>query len=76
MKKEKIAFFKSYPFIVGQKINIENGPRKGDWEVVGLTERKVKLRCPISCREVEWNRFCYFSEKRYVEKWPNGESEQ
>ncbi len=70
MKKEKITFFKSYPFELGQKINIEDGPRKGDWAVVGLTEREVKLRCPVSHREFEWNRFCYFSEERLAERWP------
>ncbi len=70
MKKEKVAFFSSYPFEVGQKINIEDGPRKGDWEVVDVNERKVKLRCPVSHREFEWDRFCYFSEERFVERWP------
>ena len=70
MKKEKIAFFRSYPFEVGQKINIEDGPRKGDWEVADVKKRKVKLRCPVSHREFEWDRFCYFSEERLVEKWP------
>jgi len=29
---------------------------------VGLSDRKVKLRCPLSAREVEWDRFCYFVE--------------
>ncbi len=70
MKKEKIAFFRSCPFEVGQKINIEDGPRKGDWEVADVNERKVKLRCPVSHREFEWDRFCYFYEERFVERWP------
>ena len=39
---------------------IEGGPRKGDWEAIGLTERKVKLRCPITNRVAVWDRFCYF----------------
>jgi hypothetical protein len=38
---------------IGQKIHIEGGPRSGDWEVIGLNERKVKLRCPFSLREFE-----------------------
>jgi len=64
MKTDKVVFFEPYPFSVGQKINIKKGPRKGDWEVVGLSEKKVRLRCPVSLREFEWNRFCYFTEER------------
>ena len=40
--------FRPYPLQVGQKIFIDGGPRRGDWEVVGLSDRKVKLRCPFS----------------------------
>jgi len=67
---EKVAFFKPYPFAVGQKIHIEEGPRRGDWEVIGVSDRKVKLRCPISLKEVEWDRFCYFVEQRSGAPWP------
>ena len=67
--KHKVKIFEQYPFEVGQKINIQSGPRSGDWEVIGITERKVKLRCPVSFREFEWDRFCYFVEKREQE-WP------
>ena len=56
--------------MVGRKIYIEAGPRKGDWEVTGLDEKKVKLRCPLSAREVEWAHFCYFVEER-DEEWPH-----
>ena len=59
-----VTVFKSYPFKVGQKINISDGPRKGDWEVVALTDRKVKLRCPFSHREFDWDRFCYVVEEQ------------
>ena len=62
--------FRPYPFHVGQKIHIEGGPRKGDWEVIGLTERKVKLRCPVSLRELEWDRFCYFVDEIEGVQWP------
>ena len=62
--------FRPYPFEVGQKIRIDGGPRGGDWEVVGLSERKVKLKCPVSGREVEWDRFCHFVEKREQQEWP------
>ncbi len=70
MKKHSVAIFKPYPFQEGQKIHIEGGPRNGDWEVIGATDRKVKLRCPVSLREFEWNRFCYFIENREEERWP------
>ena len=71
MSRATVHFFKPYPFAVGQKIYIEDGPRKGDWEVVGISDRKVKLRCPISGREFEWNRFCYLTEEREGEEWPH-----
>ena len=71
MSEHTVTLFKPYPFYEGQKINIEEGPRKGDWEVIGVTDRKVKLRCPISKREFEWNRFCYFTEERNNEVWPH-----
>ena len=61
---QKFSVFQPYPLQVGQKIFIESGPRRGDWEVVGLSDRKVNLRCPFSGREVEWDRFCYLVEER------------
>ena len=70
MTEHTVTLFKPYPFYKGQKINIEEGPRKGDWEVVGVTDRKVKLRCPISNKEFEWNRFCYFTEEQNGRQWP------
>ena len=65
-----VTAFKPYPFFQGQKIHIEGGPRNGDWEVIGLTDRKVKLRCPVSLKEFEWNRFCYFVKDREGVQWP------
>ena len=70
MDTHKVAVFKPYPFIVGQKIRIDGGPRNGDWEVIGLTEHKVTLRCPITQKEVKWDRFCYYVAERENEKWP------
>ena len=70
MKTDNVVFFEPYPFIVGQKINITQGPRKGDWEVIGVTEKKVKLRCPISLREFDWDRFCYFTDEKSDGEWP------
>jgi hypothetical protein len=67
----KVTFFRPYPFIVGQKITIEGGPRRGDWEVIGVTDKKVKFRCPVSFREFDWDRFCYFAEDKEIFEWPH-----
>ena len=71
MEKHKVVIFRPYPLEPGQKIYIESGPRKGDWEVVEADDRKVALRCPITARQVRWNRFCYFVEERDDEPWPH-----
>jgi len=64
MENETVIVFRQYPFQAGQKIRIEDGRRKGDWEVTGVSDRKVSLRCPLSGRQFEWDRFCYFAEER------------
>ena len=69
---DSIVFFKRYPFVVGQKIHIEDGPRKGDWQVIGVDEKKVKLKCPVSGFEANWDRFCYFTEEKPA-AWPSEE---
>lgn len=67
MGGKDVVVFEPYPFTVGQKINITGGPRKGDWEVLDVTESKVRLRCPVSLREFEWDRFCYIvGKKKYA----------
>lgn len=70
MSKHDVRIFRPYPFVEGQKIHIEGGPRSGDWEVIGTTDRKVRLRCPVTSKEFEWNRFCYFVEDRQGVEWP------
>ena len=70
MATHRVVMFRPYPFRVGQKIHILEGGRKGDWEVIGISDKKVKLRCPVSLREFEWNRFCYFTEDREDVQWP------
>jgi hypothetical protein len=70
MERHHVIVFEPYPFKVGQKIRIEGGKRKGDWEVVGVGDAKVTLRCPISHREFEWARFCYQVAERSDEVWP------
>jgi hypothetical protein len=38
--------------------------------VIGVKEKKVSLRCPVSLREVEWDNFFYFVEKQDNAEWP------
>jgi len=66
---EQVVFFRRYPFVPGQKLHIEDGPRKGDWEVIAVDDKKVALRCPVSGIKVEWDRFCYQVDERQAE-WP------
>ena len=40
--------FTPYPLQAGDRITIESGPRHGDGEVIAVSERKVRLRCPFS----------------------------
>jgi len=70
MKNHNVTIFKPYAFYEGQKIYIDGGKRKGDWEVVSFTDSKVKLRCPISLKEFEWDRFCYWVEEHEDVPWP------
>ena len=69
MAQHKVAVFRQYPFTPGQKVRIEDGPRKGDWEVVAADPKTVTLRCPISGREFDWKRFCYLAQEQEAE-WP------
>jgi len=70
MSRHNVTLFTPYPFDIGQKINITSGSRRGDWEVVGITDTKIRLRCPISSKEFEWHRFCYVAEERRQVSWP------
>jgi hypothetical protein len=67
--KHRVALFRQYPFAPGQKLHIADGPRCGDWEVVAADERVLKVRCPISGRELDWKPFCYAVEETEAE-WP------
>lgn len=73
MRSEMVTIFRPYPFKIGQKIFIEDGPRRGDWEVVGLSADKVKLRCPVSHKEFEWRRFCYLVREDPQSPWPHSD---
>lgn len=70
MAEQKITIFEPYPFVVGEKVRIVGGKRRGDWQVVGLDDRQVTLRCPVSGREFAWNRFCYLVREEVVASWP------
>jgi len=65
-----VSVFTPYEFAPGQKIRIEKGRRKGDWEVVAVGEHKITLKCPISKKEFEWNKFCYLVEEEIGVDWP------
>ena len=70
MPLENVLKFRPYPLEIGQKMHITEGPRKGDWEVVEIGEKKVTLRCPLSGKEVNWARFCYSKQEKKNERWP------
>jgi hypothetical protein len=70
MEKHQITLFKPFPFEEGQKIRIEGGKRHGDWEVIGVSESKVTLRCPVSGRQFEWDHFCYMTKRLENQLWP------
>ena len=70
MSKQGVTVFKPYPFQVGQKIRIDGSKRGGDWEVIAISENKVTLRCPVSGKQFEWDRFCYYAEERGDLPWP------
>ena len=70
MPEHRVTVFRPYAFSIGEKIHIEGGPRGGDWEVIGLDDAKMKLRCPVSGKEVEWAQFCHLVRQEDGRKWP------
>lgn len=40
MARETVTVFQPYPFEVGQEIHIGGGSRRGEWEVIGVKEKK------------------------------------
>ena len=70
MAKESVTTFRHVPLEPGQKIRILEGPRRGDWLVLGAEEHKLRLRCPVSGREVEWDRFLAVAGVLEDEEWP------
>lgn len=70
MKRFEVTVFSPYEFTPGQKITIDGGRRKGDWEVVDCDEEKVTLKCPISKKTFKFNRFCYHAKDEKEIEWP------
>lgn len=70
MSIETVTTFGLAALEAGQKIRILEGPRRGDWLVLGADQRKVRLRCPVSGREVEWDRFLTAAGVLENEEWP------
>lgn len=69
--KHEITIFKTYPLKRGQKIRIEDHRRAGDWEVASVSEHTVSLKCPISGKVFEWNKFCYHVAEQQCDRWPS-----
>lgn len=65
-----VTFFKPCELKPGQKIRIVGSRRGGDWEVKDVGELKMTLRCPVSGKEMTWDRFCYLVEEKENEPWP------
>lgn len=70
MAEHEVIIFKEYQLKVGQKIHIDDGFRRGDWLVIGSSERKIQLRCPVSGAEIECDKTFFFTEKRRQPEWP------
>ena len=68
---DTVAIFRPYPFLIGQRIYIDSGPRHGDWEVIDVEEDRIRLRCPVSGRQVIWRQFCYLIWEGLGEPWPH-----
>ncbi|MHC1742989.1 MAG: hypothetical protein AB9873_08160 [Syntrophobacteraceae bacterium] len=70
MSQHDVYRFRLFPLRVGNKIHIDGGNLRGDWEVVGVGDRKVRLRCPVSGREVERDLFHAFVSLQKGVEWP------
>ena len=68
--QHNVLIFRPYSFQPGNKIHIAGGPRQGDWEIIEVREHKIKLRCPVSLREIECDHFYYFIEEAAGVPWP------
>jgi hypothetical protein len=67
---DRVLILRPYPVHVGQKLFIEAGPRRGDWEVIGVGDRQIRLRCPVSHKEIDCDWFCYVVTEATDRPWP------
>lgn len=70
MSGSRVTTFRLAPLEAGQKIRILEGPRRGDWLVLDVDGKKMRLKCPVSGREVEWDRFASFAATLENAEWP------
>lgn len=71
IETHRVVIFKPYHLKVGDKIFIQGGPWSGDWEVMEVKDRQIRLRCPVSHKEIQRERFFYLVEEREQEPWPH-----
>jgi hypothetical protein len=60
-----------YPVRVGQKITIQAGPRRGDWEIIGVGDGKLRRCGPISHQELDCDWFCSVVTEAAGIPWPH-----
>jgi len=72
MAKHRVAVFRPYDLAPGQRIRIEGGPHRGDWLVLSADDRALRVRCPVSGRELQWPSLCYLV-KETEREWPASE---
>lgn len=70
MSQHDVYRFRPFALEAGHRIHIEGGVLRGDWEVVSVGERKVRLRCPVSGREVERDHLLAFVSLQKGTEWP------
>lgn len=68
----EVVVFKEFQLEVGQKIHIVDGFRHGDWLVIAAGAKKIRLRCPVSGKEIECDKTFFYAETRSQEEWPTG----
>ena len=66
---DKVLVFGPYKFKPGQKIYINGGKRKGDWEIIDYDGEKVTLQCPVSGIKITVNQFCFLVDEA-MQEWP------
>jgi len=61
----KKLVFEPYHLKIGDRILITDGPWKGDWDIIELSDKKIKVKCPFKGTELEWKRqmFTFQGEK-------------